>query len=124
MPTYLLSVHHGDDFAFSEGVDPESVFAAVDGFNQDLDRAGALRYAGGLQPASTARTVMADGTVRPGPRIAGEEYLGGFWVIEVADDDAALGVGSPGGRYPLFADCGGPPLPGRLVISGDRRAGC
>lgn len=90
MPTYLLSVHHGDDFAFSEGVDPESVFAAVDGFNQDLDRAGALRYAGGLQPASTARTVMADGTVRPGPRIAGEEYLGGFWVIEVADDDAAL----------------------------------
>ena len=37
-----------------------------------------------------ARTVTAGGDVSPGPRIAGDEYMGGFWVIEVADHAAAL----------------------------------
>ena len=90
MPHYLLSVHHGDGDVLPDGVDPQSVFAAVEAFNSRLEADGVLVYAGGLQPASTARTAHRDGEVTEGPRLSGEEYMGGFWVVQAADDAAAM----------------------------------
>lgn len=90
MAQYLLSVHHGDDNALPEGADMNEIFAAVDAFNQRLIADGAMVFAGGMLPASSATVVHASGETTPGPYLTGEEYLGGFWVIEAPDEAAAL----------------------------------
>ena len=101
MGQYLLSVIHGDDNAVPEGTDLEKLFAAVDAFNTDLQEQGAWVFAGGLMPLSSATTV--DGTsgeavVTDGPYVETKEYLGGFWVIEAADLDAAHAWAAKGSR--------------------------
>lgn len=90
MPHYLLSVHHGDDNALPPGVDPDSVYAAVEAFNQRLVDEGSMVFAGGLMPASTARLAHRGGEVTEGPKVQADEYMGGFWVVDVPDDQAAL----------------------------------
>jgi hypothetical protein len=50
-------------------------------------------FAGGLHPATTATVVQSrDGEVvtTDGPFAEAKEQLGGFWVIEAPDLDAAL----------------------------------
>lgn len=93
MTQYLLSVHHGDDLTMPEGVSMDQVFADVDAFNNRLQDAGAWVFGGGLLPASSATVVDATGpevVTTDGPYLETKEYLGGFWVIEAADLDAAL----------------------------------
>ena len=96
MTQYMLAVH-GD---FSEDTvstmspeDMQRVYQAVDVFNTELQTAGAWVFAGGLQPPTSATTVRVkdDGVlVTDGPFAETKEHLGGFWVIEAADLDAAL----------------------------------
>lgn len=98
MTQYLLSVH--TDFAAIEGVteaDMQQAFAQVDAFNHDLQASGSWVFAGGLTPPSDATVVDAssgvDGaTLTDGPYAETKEVLGGFWVVEVPDLDAALEV--------------------------------
>jgi hypothetical protein len=62
-------------------------------FNTDLQESGAFRFAGGLHPPSSAKTVDAtndEPVVVDGPFVEAPEYVGGFWVIEAADQDAAV----------------------------------
>jgi hypothetical protein len=97
MTQYLLSLPH--DTAESptmEAMDPaelDAVFAAVDAFNNGLKAAGAWVFAGGLHPPATATTIDNtgdDAIMTDGPFAESKEYLGGFWVIEAPDHDAAL----------------------------------
>lgn len=97
MPEYLLSVY-GDEAEFAaQRSDTEFItrlFGRVDEFNQRLRDAGAWVFAGGLHPTSTATVVRAgrdtDPVMTDGPYIEAKEQLGGFWVIEAPDLDAAL----------------------------------
>ena len=93
MTQYLLSVH------MIEGAEPpsqevmEKMFRDVDAVNEEIKAAGAWVFAGGLHPADTATTVrVSDGEVlfTDGPFAETKEHIGGFWVIEAADLDAAL----------------------------------
>lgn len=71
----------------------QAMIAAVDAFNTALNESGAFVTAGGLQPPSTAITVDATGGEAkriPGPFVEAKEYVGGFWIIDVADEEAAL----------------------------------
>jgi hypothetical protein len=93
MTQYLLSVHmsEGDETPPPEELD--RMYKDVDDFNQKVRSAGAWVFAGGLEPIEAATTV--DGTtsepiVTDGPFAESKEYLGGFWVIEAPDLDAAL----------------------------------
>ena len=92
MSQYLLSVHH--DFTAPVSMEEmQPVFDAVDRFNQKLQAEGAWVFAGGLQPPDQATTVDNTGDrpiVSDGPYAESKEYLGGFWVIEASDLDAAL----------------------------------
>ena len=94
MTQYLLAVH-GDE-AVNAAVSPDDMqrmFKQVDVFNDEVKAAGVWVFAGGLHPASTATVVRtADGKVvtTDGPYLETKEQLGGFWIIEVADLDAAL----------------------------------
>ncbi len=97
MTQYLLSVPH--DTAESptmETMAPEDIqpiYEAVGAFNEKLQAAGAWVFAGGLTPPDQATTVDSSGAspmVTDGPYAESKEYLGGFWVIEAPDLDAAL----------------------------------
>ncbi len=90
---YMLSVHHDDTNAIPEGVDVQDVYAAVDAFNAEVKEAGAWVFGGGLLPASSATVVDGSGpepVLTDGPYLETKEYLGGFWIIECEDLDAAL----------------------------------
>ncbi|HEX5087443.1 MAG TPA: YciI family protein [Nocardioides sp.] len=93
MTQYLLSVHSGPaDYARSpEEIQP--MFDAVDAFNQKARDAGIWVFAGGLQPGDLATVVDNTGdapVVTDGPYLETKEWLGGFWVFELPDLDAAL----------------------------------
>ena len=106
MTQYLLSVH------MVEG-EPEpapdvmaQMYQDVDVFNEELKAKGAWVFAGGLHPSDTATVVrIKDGEVltTDGPFAETKEQLGGFWVIEAPDLDAALALAAAGA-----AACQGP----------------
>ena len=95
MPKYLLSVWHDepyDDIDFSSP-DMQRTFAQVNEVNASMERAGAWVFAAGLHPASSATVVRATGgevSMTDGPYAETKEQMGGFWIIEAADLDAAL----------------------------------
>ncbi len=92
------------------------MFAQVGAFNEELERAGAWVFGGGLQPNTTATVLRAaDGQVSmtDGPYAESKEQMGGFWVIEAPDLDAALDWAvERGGR--LRGAGRAPAVPGRL----------
>jgi hypothetical protein len=95
MSQYLMSVWHDDDYDVDFSSDEaQRVFAQVDAFNKELTGAGGWVFGGGLHPASSATVLRAapDGGVSmtDGPYAETKEQMGGFWVIEAADLDAAL----------------------------------
>ena len=93
MAEYLLSVWHDE---YPTEPDPETMArlgAKVGAFNDEVQAAGAWVFAGGLLPPTSATVVRAaDGgvTMTDGPYAEAKEVIGGFWIIEVADLDAAL----------------------------------
>ena len=93
MKQYLLSVHHDGGYPEVDTEDTQRMFKQVDEFNASLQESGAWVFAGGLHPKETATTVRwKEGAtlVTDGPWSETKEQLGGFWVIEVEDLDAAL----------------------------------
>lgn len=93
MTQYLLSVWHDGEFDLPDPEVMQKVFAQVDAFNAEVQAAGAWVFAGGLHPRSSATTVrVKDGEVSmtDGPYAESKEQIGGFWVIEAPDLDAAL----------------------------------
>jgi hypothetical protein len=106
MKQYMLSVIHGDDNAVPPGTDFNDVFEAVDKFNAKLAEAKAMVFAGGLVPASSATVVDGTGEgplLTDGPYLESKEYLGGFWVIEAEDLDAAIAWAKEGSAACLHA---------------------
>lgn len=101
MPQFFLTVPHdtADEPTMEsmQEMDPaelEAMMAAVEGFNTALNESGAFVSAGGLLPPSTAVTVDATGdeTTRvAAPFVDATEYVGGFWIVDVADEEAAIG---------------------------------
>jgi hypothetical protein len=97
MTQYFLTIpHDAAEEPTMQDMDPaelEAMMAAVDRFNSALKESGAFVHAGGLHPPSTAITVDATGAEAkrtPGPFVEAREYVGGFWIIDAADQEAAL----------------------------------
>ena len=93
MTQYMLAVHGSEDDPMPDPEAMEQAFKAVDAFNAELQASGCWVFAGGLHPISSATTVRAqDGEVllTDGPFAETKEHLGGFWIIDVPDLDAAL----------------------------------
>ena len=94
MSQYLMSVWHDDDYD-ADFTDPEvqEQMARTGRFNEELQAAGAWVFANGLHNKSSAtvvRVVDGDVSMTDGPYAETKEQMGGFWVIEAADLDAAL----------------------------------
>src|SRR5437867_3052986 len=93
MPIYLLSVHMVEGEEAPPPDVMEQAFKDVDALNDEIKAAGAWVFAGGLHPANTATVVREQGEdvlVTDGPFAETKEQLGGFWILQVADLDAAL----------------------------------
>lgn len=100
MTQYFLTIPHDtadeptmESMQAKDPAELEAMMAAVSGFNNALNEADAFVTAGGLHPPSTAVTVDATGSEPKrldGPFVAAEAYVGGFWIIEAADQEAAL----------------------------------
>lgn len=95
MTQYLLAVHGNEDDPIPSLEEMQPVFEAVDRFNQDLQDKGVWVFGGGLEVPSTATVVRAEGgsvVMTDGPFVESKEHIGGFWIIEVEDLDAALAI--------------------------------
>jgi hypothetical protein len=93
MAQYLLSVHNDYTAAPPTPERMQGFYDAVGRFNEELKASGAWVFAGGLDEPSTAAVVsFKDGarTDAGGPYQEGAVQLGGFWVIEASEMDAAL----------------------------------
>jgi hypothetical protein len=92
MPQYLVCNYLPDDF------DPSTVTEAmieeIYALNRELIAAGVRKFACGISPAASAKTLRAqpDGKVlvTDGPYTETKEHMGGFWILECADIDEAL----------------------------------
>jgi hypothetical protein len=105
MTQYLLSVYmvEGEE-AYPDDEAMQKAFADVDRFNAKLQAEGAWVFAGGLHPADTATVVDGTGAeviTTDGPFAEAKEHIGGFWVIEAPDLDAALNLAAEGSVRPF-----------------------
>lgn len=90
---YMLSVFHVDGDPELSPQATEKMFRDVSALNSEMQAAGAWVFAGGLHPSTTASVVrVQDGAAltTDGPFTEAKEHIGGFWVIQAEDLDAAL----------------------------------
>ena len=96
MKQYMISVYDNRDAAEVPPAELEKIYADVEALNQEIKAAGAWVFAGGLHPPATA-TVLDGGSgdvvTTDGPFAETKEQLGGFWVVQADDLDAALAWG-------------------------------
>ncbi len=93
MTQYMLSVHHSPDAPPPPPEDMQKAFKQVELVNQEMMSTGAWVFGGGLEApdiATVVRTAGGETVMTDGPFAESKEQLGGFWVIEAADLDAAL----------------------------------
>ena len=94
MPQYLVSVWHDDNYDLDFTTpDAQRIGAKVNAINEELQKAGAWVFAAGLYPASSATVVRSsagDVSMTDGPYAETKEQMGGFWIIDAPDLDAAL----------------------------------
>jgi hypothetical protein len=102
---YLLMLYSQED-GWSKMSEPEQqqAMAAYGAYSEALKKAGALVNSNRLKPTSTATTVrVADSKsqVLDGPYVDSKEQLGGYYLIEAPDLDAALSWASrcPGASH-------------------------
>lgn len=101
MPQYLISVHHAPEGPDLTPEQMERMYADTGRFNEEIRQSGNWVFAGGLEAPSAATVVDGTGAevlMTDGPYAEAKEYLGGFWVVQAADLDAALAIAARGSR--------------------------
>lgn len=105
MTQYLIAVHSDPSDYDRPLEEMQPMFEATKRFNEKLRADGSWVFAGGLERPETATTVDGTGPeviVTDGPFAEAKEYLGGFWIVEAPDLDAALKLAAEGSKA-----CGG-----------------
>ena len=102
---YLLMIH-SDEAAMQQArkEDIQGMMAAYGAYTQAMKEASVHRGGERLHPSSNATVVRASNgktSVLNGPYAEIKEQLGGYYVIEAADLDAAIGWAArcPGAQY-------------------------
>jgi hypothetical protein len=95
MTQYLLSVHMPTDVSPRTMTEEEerAGYSRVAALENEMHSAGALLASGRLEEASAAAVVNAPNgkpMTTDGPFLEAKEALGGFYIIEATDRDAAL----------------------------------
>jgi hypothetical protein len=99
MTQYLVAIHFPDGFDPSVGdkAEIEAMSRDIDALNEEMIAAGVRTFAGGLSPASAAKSLRAQPDrkvlITDGPYLETKEHIGGFWILEAANLDEALAWG-------------------------------
>ena len=97
---FLVTAHLPDDYQPTP--EDAELGPQIHAFNAKMEAAGALFFACGLMPASLSKVARPepDGNVfvTDGPYLETKEHIGGFWIIEVPDLDAALRWAAEGSK--------------------------
>jgi hypothetical protein len=101
---YLLLIYSEESTGAPDPAEAEKVMNEYWAYEAAVGEAGVKQAGEGLQPSSTATTVrLKDGerVVTDGPFAETREVLGGFYLIDVPDLDAALDWAArcPGAKY-------------------------
>jgi hypothetical protein len=92
---YMLMLYVNEaGFAALTPAEQERGVAAYTAYTDALQKAGALKAGGRLRPSSSATTVRVSNggsQVLDGPYADSKEQLGGYYLIDVPNIDAALG---------------------------------
>ena len=95
MPQYLVAIHLPDDYEPSR--EDKAMERDIDVLNEEMEAKGVRIFAGGLRPASSAKSLRAQPggkvLITDGPYLETKEHIGGFWILEAADLDEALAWG-------------------------------
>jgi hypothetical protein len=100
---YMLLIYE-DESAYAEPEAFEAILKAHNAYAGELAQAGVIRGGAGLKGPETATTVRRTAgahTLHDGPFAETREQLGGFYIIEAPDLDAALAWAR---KLPLAAD--------------------
>ena len=91
MAKYLILIY-GDEQRWD--AETEQELRAKDEGHRAFNAAAGARVLGGqeLESSSTATTLRGGGLITDGPFLESKEALGGFYVIEAADLDAAIAL--------------------------------
>jgi len=95
----MLSVHSVDGEAREPMTDDQKQHSwqQIQALETEMKSAGAWVFSGRLHDADTATVVRVSGdevVTTDGPFVEAKEHLGGFYIIQAADLDAALGWAS------------------------------
>jgi len=73
----------------------QAMYEQMNAYNKELEEAGVMTFGAGLDRSDAATTVRFDengkSEVTDGPFAETKEWLAGFWVLECANLDEALG---------------------------------
>lgn len=98
MPQFFISVNHSDASEMPEGVTIEQLHTDVMAFNEKMAAEERIVFVGALeQPSSDAHLVDAtsgEPMIAQETASGAEIQLGGFWILEAADQDEALNLGA------------------------------
>jgi hypothetical protein len=101
MNQYLVSVWHREGDAPMTPEVMQQTFRDVDALNQELIAEGAWVFGGGLMKPADSTVVRYqddDLLTTDGPFAEAKEHMGGFWVLNAPDLDAALALGARAAR--------------------------
>ncbi len=99
MPRYMVASYLLDNFDASS-VTAETI-SAIHALNDEMEAAGVLKFACGLSPASTAKTLRkSDGEmlITDGPFTEAKEHIGGFYFLDAANMDEVVAWMRKGGK--------------------------
>lgn len=96
MTKYWITIHRANDYDPAREEDA-AMAREIDVLNDEMVAAGVRVFVGGLRSPGEAKSLrrLPDGSVvvADGPYLQNAEHVGGFWVLEVANLDAALAWG-------------------------------
>jgi hypothetical protein len=102
---YLLMIYSNEaEYAKIDPATLQKVYGEYDAFTKSIVQSGNFKAGDRLQPTSTATTVrIRDGKTMTtdGPFAETREQLGGYYLVEAKDIDAALAIAAriPGARF-------------------------
>ena len=102
---YLLMIYSNEaEYAKMDAATGKKVMGEYEAFTQSIVQSGNFKAGDRLQPPTTATTVrVRDGKTltTDGPFAETREQLGGYYLVEAKDLDAALAIAAriPGARY-------------------------
>jgi hypothetical protein len=95
MTRYLVAIHHPHDYDAS-AEDP-AMGEAISALNREMVAKGVRLFVGGLERIARAWSLRekktGEAVMMDGPYLETKEHIGGFWVLECADQDEALAWG-------------------------------